>query len=46
MLIAEVIEELLHLGIIPPVFVSGNVEGGFEYNQSYIQQYRSRIRHL
>jgi uncharacterized phosphosugar-binding protein len=46
MLIAEVIEELLHLGIIPPVFVSGNVEGGFEHNQSYIQQYRSRIRHL
>ncbi|WP_027409397.1 SIS domain-containing protein [Anoxybacteroides tepidamans] len=46
MLIAEVVEELIRFNIAPPIFMSGNVEGGFEHNRNYIEQYRLRIKHL
>lgn len=46
MLIARVVEELQKLGMEPPVFVSGNVEGGAEYNRKYIEKYQRRIKHL
>lgn len=29
-----------------PIYMSGNVEGGAEYNQSLIQEYLPRIKHL
>ncbi|WP_053218170.1 SIS domain-containing protein [Virgibacillus senegalensis] len=45
-LMVRVVEELRASGITPPVFVSGNVEGGMEYNQKYIDQYQERIKHL
>ena len=45
-LMTEVVEELIRLNVNPPIFVSGNIEGGFEQNQKYIQQYRQRIKHL
>ena len=30
----------------PPVYKSGNVEGGAEFNKALIDAYRSRIKHL
>lgn len=46
MVMARTVEELQQLGVEPPIFKSGNVEGGAEYNQKYIQKYKSRIKHL
>jgi uncharacterized phosphosugar-binding protein len=46
MLMARVVEELQVLGVEPPIFLSGNVEGGMEYNQKYIEKYQPRIKHL
>ena len=30
----------------PPIYMSGNVEGGAEYNEALIERYTSRIKHL
>lgn len=30
----------------PPIYMSGNVEGGAEYNESLIERYTPRIKHL
>jgi uncharacterized phosphosugar-binding protein len=46
MLIARVVEELIEMQVEPPIFLSGNVEGGMEYNQRYIDKFQSRIKHL
>ncbi|MCL2421295.1 MAG: SIS domain-containing protein [Defluviitaleaceae bacterium] len=46
MLICEIGECYLATGIEPPFFISGNVEGGLEKNQSYIDQYRHRVKSL
>jgi uncharacterized phosphosugar-binding protein len=46
MLMARVVEELQKLKVDPPIFVSGNVEGGMEYNQKYLEKYQGRIKHL
>lgn len=45
-LIAEILEQYEKAGLTPPVFVSGNTEGGFERNRSYIDQYRRRVKSL
>jgi len=29
-----------------PIYMSGNVEGGSEYNRSLIKEYMPRIKHL
>jgi uncharacterized phosphosugar-binding protein len=42
-LVAATIEELLSRGIVPPVFLAANVDGGAEYNARLIKQYRDRI---
>ncbi|MBY9079916.1 SIS domain-containing protein [Paenibacillus sp. HN-1] len=46
MVMAGAAEKLVERGIEPPVFVSGNIPGGAERNLGYIEQYRSRIKHL
>jgi len=46
MIMVTVVEQLLARQIHPPVFMSGNVPGGFEQNQVYIEKYRGRIKHL
>lgn len=33
-------------GKVPPIYKSGNVEGGAEYNRELIKQYLPRIKHL
>ncbi len=42
-LIAATIEELLSRGIVPPIFLAANVDGGAEYNARLIKQYHDRI---
>lgn len=39
-------ELLLEEGIVPPVFKSNNVDGGFEYNQALREKYFDRIWHM
>jgi uncharacterized phosphosugar-binding protein len=45
-LVAETIEKLLDRGIIPPVFMAQNVEGGEEFNDRMFKKYRDRIFYL
>lgn len=45
-LIAETIEELLNRGIVPPVFMAQNLDGGEEYNNKMFEKYRDRIFYL
>lgn len=45
-LIAETIEELLHRGIVPPVFMAQNVDGGEEFNNKMFAKYRDKIFYL
>lgn len=45
-LIAEILERYTRAGLTPPVFVSGNTEGGFEKNRRYIEAYRGRVKSL
>jgi uncharacterized phosphosugar-binding protein len=45
-LMATVVEKLQKVGVQPPVFVSGNIPGGFEKNKAVIEKYRGRIKHL
>src|SRR5574338_914128 len=42
-LVAATIQELLRRGIVPPVFLAGNVDGGMEYNARLINQYKDHI---
>lgn len=46
MVMTTVAEKLIERGVTPPIFVSGNIPGGFEQNEAYIEQYRGRIKHL
>lgn len=43
-IIAQVIENLVSMGVEPPVFVSANVDGGDEHNEKLLARYRGRIR--
>jgi len=45
-LIAETIGELLSRGIVPPVFMAQNLDGGEEYNNQMFKKYRDRIFYL
>lgn len=45
-LVASTIEELLLLGVTPPIIIAANVDGGAEHNTRLIEQYRDRIFYL
>lgn len=45
-LIAATIEELLRRGIVPPIFLAANVDGGKEYNARLLAQYRDHIFYI
>lgn len=45
-LVAATIEELLGRGIVPPIFLAANVDGGKEYNARLLAQYRDRIFYI
>jgi len=42
----EAAAKAVEMGAKPPVYKSGNVEGGAAFNQSLIRAYQPRIRHL
>ncbi len=42
-LVAAAIEETLKRDIVPPVYLAANVDGGMEYNQRLLKQYKDRI---
>ncbi|MEA4998975.1 MAG: SIS domain-containing protein [Candidatus Limiplasma sp.] len=46
MIIAQTAEELLKAGCEPKFFKSGNLPGGDEINNRYIQEYKNRIKLL
>ena len=46
MLICEIAECYLEANVSPPFFISGNVEGGMEQNQAYVEEYRYRVKSL
>lgn len=45
-IISQVIENLIEAGIEPPVYVSGNMDGGMAYNAKMLARYASRIFYL
>lgn len=45
-LIAATIDNLLSRGIVPPIFLAANVDGGKEYNARLLAQYRDRIFYI
>lgn len=45
-LVVEVAAAMLDRGLEPPVFMSANLDGGDEYNDRMLAQYRDRIHYL
>ena len=45
-MVAETIEQLLDRGVVPPVFMAANVDGGEAFNAKMIDKYRDRIFYL
>jgi uncharacterized phosphosugar-binding protein len=45
-IVVRAIEISLEKKAEPPVMLSGNIEGGEEYNRKYREKYRPRIRHF
>lgn len=45
-ILAEGTQMALNEGICVPIYLSGNIPGGAEYNQSLIERYRKRIKCL
>lgn len=43
---AEVVERLLRLGVEPPVFMSGNLDGTDAHNTALVERYRTRAGRL
>jgi len=46
MLVVQVAEKLLELGIDPPIYHSANVDGGDEFNQLMFEKYKNQIHYL
>ncbi len=44
--VAATVEKLVARGITPPIFMSGNVEGGPEWNARLLEQHRDRVFYL
>lgn len=42
-LVSATIQELLGRGVVPPVFMADNAEGGLEYNSRLLEEYQDRI---
>ena len=44
MIITQAVQNLLDMGVVPPVGMSGNLDGSYEYNKQFIDRYKSRIK--
>ncbi|MEM1574119.1 MAG: SIS domain-containing protein [Candidatus Methanomethylicaceae archaeon] len=45
-LVAATAKKLSERGIQPPIWRSGNIPGGDEYNRKWFEKYKGRIKHL
>jgi uncharacterized phosphosugar-binding protein len=45
-LVAETVSEFINRGMIPPVFVSANMEGGDEHNARMLEEYKDNIKYM
>lgn len=45
-MVLEAIEIMVEKGFTPPVFMSGNVDGGPEFNEKYLHKYFDRLYHI
>ena len=45
-IIAQVVENLLARGFTPPIYMSGNLDGGMEHNERLLKQYADRIFYM
>ena len=45
-LMAETVEQLLKRGVIPPVFMAQNLDGGEEFNNRMFENYKEKIFYL
>lgn len=45
-LVAETVEVLLDRGVVPPVFMAQNLDGGEEFNNKMFKKYRDKIFYL
>lgn len=41
-----IVEYLLSMGVVPPVFHSANVDGGMEFNQELFKKYEEQIHYM
>lgn len=46
MIVVQVAEKLLELGVEPPIYHSANVDGGDEFNQLMFGKYKNQIHYL
>ena len=44
--IIQVVENLVNDDFEPPIFHSANIDGGDEYNQNILNQYKNRIHYM
>jgi uncharacterized phosphosugar-binding protein len=45
-MVIEIVEQLLKKGIVPPVFLSANLNGGDEHNARIFEEYGDNIFYL
>ena len=45
-MVIEAVEKLLEQGIVPPVFMSANLDGGDEHNKKIFEEYRNNIFYM
>lgn len=44
MIVTQAVQNLLDQGVVPPVGMSGNLDGSYEYNKGFIDHYKNRIK--
>jgi len=44
MIVTQAVQNLLEMGVVPPVGMSGNLDGSYEYNKKFIDRYKNRIK--
>ncbi|MBQ7160965.1 MAG: SIS domain-containing protein [Clostridia bacterium] len=44
--IIDAVEELIGRGVVPPVFMSANLDGGPEHNEKILEEYRNNIYYM
>jgi uncharacterized phosphosugar-binding protein len=46
MMVVQITEKLLALGINPPIYHSANVDGGDAFNKQMFEKYKNQIHYL